>query len=161
MTLGDGIRRNVATISQEERERLRDAFLQLDTTKFYPDGVSYWDKQEEIHKNAHLAGQDVHFGPAFLPWHRELCNRFEALLRDVDPELSLHYWDWTTDPRATPDGSGRIINLFTPEFMGSPSGDAGPPFENFESTEGAEIGNGHDYIMKADVAKIEGDFIST
>src|SRR5262249_40340199 len=45
----------------------------------------------------------------FLPWHRELCNRFEALLRKVDPQLSLHYWDWTTDPRG----------LFTAQFMGS------------------------------------------
>jgi hypothetical protein len=67
MTFGDGIRRNVAMISQEERDRMRDAILQLDTTKFYPDHVSYWDKQEQIHKGAHAAGQDVHGGPAFLP----------------------------------------------------------------------------------------------
>jgi hypothetical protein len=61
--------------------------------KSYPDGVTYWDKQEEIHKNAHAAGQDVHGGPAFLPWRREPCNRLEALLREVDAAVSLHYWD--------------------------------------------------------------------
>src|SRR5437588_2752771 len=160
MTLGDGIRRNVAMISQEERDRLRDAFLQLDTTKFYPDGVSYWDKQEDIHKDAHAGGQDVHGGPAFLVWHRELTNRLEGLLREVDPQLSLHYWDWTTDPRATPDGAGGLVNLFTPQFMGSDGsdginripadggGDAGLPLQNFESTEGAETGNGHDHIWR-------------
>jgi tyrosinase len=93
MAIGDGIRRNVAKISSTERYRLMYAFLALDTTKFYPDGVSYWDKQEDVHKNAHAAGQDVHSGPAFLPWHRELCNRLEGLLREVDPALSLHYWD--------------------------------------------------------------------
>ena len=29
MALGDGIRRNLATVSKEERDRLRDAILQL------------------------------------------------------------------------------------------------------------------------------------
>ena len=72
MAIGDGIRRNIATISQAERDRFRDAILQLDMTKIYPDGVSYWDKQDQIHQATH-----VHGGPSFLPWHRELCNRFE------------------------------------------------------------------------------------
>src|SRR6266849_1262839 len=153
MALGDGIRRNVAKISQAERDLLLDAFLKLDMPpNVYPDGVTYWDKQEDIHKNAHEAGQNVHFGPAFLAWHRELCNRLEALLRGVHPELSLHYWDWTTDPRATPDGVGGVLNLFTPQFMGSDQGYAGTPFQNFESTEKTETLDGgdgiHDHIWR-------------
>jgi hypothetical protein len=135
MAIGDGIRRNVATISQAERYRLMYAVLALDTIKVYPDGVSHWNKQEDIHKDAHAGGADVHGGPAFMPWHRELCNRFEALLREVDPALSLHYWDWTTDPRPT---------LLKPEFMGSANGDAGFPLQNFESTEGG----GHTKIWR-------------
>jgi len=129
MALGDGIRRNVAKVSEEERDRLLAAFVALDSIKVYPDGVSYWDKQEQIHKDAHAGGQNVHSGPAFLSWHRELCNRLEALLREVDSELSLHYWDWTTDPRASDDGAGGTTNLFSATFMGSSSGDAGPPLE--------------------------------
>jgi hypothetical protein len=117
MPLGDGIRRNVAKISQQERDRLRDAFLALDTSKFYPDGVSVFDKQEDIHKAGHPGGSDVHSGPAFLPWHRELCNRLESALREVDPEISLHYWDWTTDPRASDNGAGGTTDLFTAQFM--------------------------------------------
>lgn len=136
MVLGDGIRRNVAHISVEERARLRDAILKIDTAKFFPDGISYFDKQEDIHKTAHIGGSDVHGGPGFIPWHRELCNRFEALLREVDSELSLHYWDWTTDPRASPDGMGGTVNLFTEDFMGNSQGDIGDPFPDFESTEG-------------------------
>jgi hypothetical protein len=131
MALGDGIRRNVAQVSAAERARLRDAFIALDTIKVYPDGVTFWDKQEDIHKSAHAGGQDVHSGPGFLPWHRELVNRLEALLREVDPQLSLHYWDWTTDP-TTAGG----VNLFTTDFMGQAHGDVGLPFQNFESTEG-------------------------
>ena len=139
MPIGDGIRRNIATVSVEERTRFRDAIVNmddaLDPAVLFPDGVTFWDKQEESHVAAHVAGGDVHGGPAFLAWHRELCNRFEQLLRAVDPQLSLHYWDWTTDPRATP-GPGGPVNLMTPDFMGNANGDAGPPFENFESTEG-------------------------
>jgi hypothetical protein len=144
MALGDGIRRNVAKISQEERNRLIQAFLQLDSTLIYPGGVTYWDKQEDIHKNAHAAGQDVHQGPAFAPWHRELCSRLEALLRKVDPGLSLHYWDWTTDPRASDNGVGGVTNLFNNQFMGGAQGDAGAPLATFESTE-----PGHNFIWRS------------
>ncbi|MFJ7244327.1 tyrosinase family protein [Kitasatospora sp. NPDC098652] len=123
----------MATVTKEERERLRDAFLQLDGGKYvYPDGVTYWDKQEEVHKGAHVAGQDVHGGRAFLPWHRELCYRLEHLLREIDADLSLHYWDWTTDPRLAIGGRAA---LFTPDFMGNAAGDIGLPFPDFETTE--------------------------
>jgi hypothetical protein len=29
--------------------------------------MSYWDKQEDIHKDAHVGGVDVHGGPGFVP----------------------------------------------------------------------------------------------
>src|SRR6516162_6072256 len=106
MALGDGIRRNIATVSPAERNRFRDAIIALhqrffpgDRTDFPAGHVSYWFKQDEIHQATH-----VHGGPAFLPWHRELCNRFEAMLRTIHPRLSLHYWDWTLDPSNMPDG---------------------------------------------------------
>jgi Common central domain of tyrosinase len=133
LTLGDRVRRNIAYVTEEERERLRDAIVRIDSKEFvYPDGVTYFDKQEQIHKNAHVVGRgDIHGGPAFLPWHRELINRFEALLREADPKVTLHYWDWTTNPC----GDSNLINLFTDRFMGSSKGDAGRPFVDFESTE--------------------------
>jgi hypothetical protein len=120
MALGDGIRRDIATVSAAERNRFRDAIIALNQ-KFFPGSrtdfpaghVSYWFKQDEIHQATH-----VHGGPAFLPWHRELCNRFEAMLREIDPDLSLHYWDWNSDPAP----------LFTASFMGSANGDIGEPW---------------------------------
>jgi len=72
-------------------------------------------------------------------------NRLEQLLREVDPGLSLHYWDWTTDPRSTAGGRAA---LFTPAFMGNANGDAGHLLNNFESTEDAEISNGHPKIWR-------------
>jgi len=124
--LGDGIRRNIATVSKEERDLLIDAIKQLNQVFYSPAGsradfpaghVSYWFKQDEIHQSSH-----VHGCPAFLPWHRELCNRFEALLRTIHPELSLHYWDWNLDPSNMPDGQGGTINLFDVDFMGNADG---------------------------------------
>jgi hypothetical protein len=145
MALGDGIRRDIAKVSDEERNRFISAIVKLDTTKFFPDGVSYWDKQEDIHKNAHFNGVDVHSGPAFIPWHRVIVNRLEQLLREVDPALSLHYWDWTTDPRSTAGGRAA---LFTDVFMDNDDGEVSHLLNNFESTEDAEINNGHAKIWR-------------
>jgi hypothetical protein len=125
MALGDGIRRNIASIDPSERALLRDALIALNHRFFpgtrndsIPGGVSWWFKQDEIHQATH-----VHRGPEFLPWHRELVNRFEEMLRQIDPRLSLHYWDWTQDPRDIPNanlggGATGTLNLFTPDFMG-------------------------------------------
>ncbi len=88
------MRRNVAGISQAERDRLRDAFVQLNTQIIYPGGPSKWAIQDAIHQETHVHGVEL-----FLLRYRELCNRIEAMIRKVDPELSLHYWDWSTNPR--------------------------------------------------------------
>ena len=125
MALGDGIRRNIAHVSDVERTRLKSAIVALNT-RFYPDGVSKWVKQDRIHQATH-----VHTVPSFLPWHRELVNRFEQLIREVDPELSLHYWDWTDDITAADDGSGGTVDLLTSAFMGGTSGVIGDPFSSF------------------------------
>ena len=140
MALGDGIRRNLAQVDPSERALLRDAFLELNRRFFpgirtdsIPGGVTWWFKQDEIHQSTH-----VHGGPEFVPWHREIVNRLEAMLRQINPQLSLHYWDWTQDPRSIPNanlGGGTIgtLNLFTPNFMGyggATSQVIGPPWQN-------------------------------
>lgn len=125
MALADGIRRNIATVDPIERAMLRDALIELNHRVFpgnrtdpVPGGVSWWFKQDEIHQATH-----VHVGPEFVPWHREIVNRLEEMLRQINPQLSLHYWDWTQDPRAIPNanlggGLTGILNLFTVDFMG-------------------------------------------
>ena len=110
------IRRNIAHLTPAEREHFVDVIRQVDLLS-YSDGVSYWDKQDQIHQVTHNHG-----GNSFLPWHRELCNRFEKLLQQVDPDVALHYWDWTEDPRAADDGQGGTVNLFSPTLFGTDDG---------------------------------------
>ena len=125
MALGDGIRRNIAHVDPAERALLRAALVEMNH-RFFPGQrgdpiaghVSWWFKQDEIHQATH-----VHNGPEFVPWHREIVNRMEQMLRAINPQLSLHYWNWTQDPRAIPNanlggGNTGILNLFTPDFMG-------------------------------------------
>jgi hypothetical protein len=140
MALGDGIRYNIASVEPAERTLLRDAMLELNRRFFpgsrtdaVPGGVSLWFKQDEIHQATH-----VHGGPEFLPWHREIVNRYEEMLRQVNPLLSLHYWDWTQDPTNIPNanlggGLTGTLNLFTLDFMGygGPTPQPiGPPWQN-------------------------------
>ena len=123
-----GIRKNISQVSDNEKDNLKNAFVALNTIDFrfpgerydkpFAGGVSYWFKQDEIHRATH-----VHGGPAFLTWHRELCNRLEGLLalasqKLVNEKISLHYWDWNEDPKY----------LFTSKFMGNPQGEAGEPW---------------------------------
>src|ERR1035438_9578476 len=79
--LGDGIRRDITTISDEERTLFVNAIRTLDdaTSSFVygnnagneaadaSGNITYWDMQEQIHKDAHFHGIDVHAGPAFVP----------------------------------------------------------------------------------------------
>lgn len=125
MALGDGIRRNIAHVDPAERAMLRDALIAVNHRYFpgsrtdaVPGGVSWWFKQDEIHQATH-----VHGGPEFLPWHRVIVNRLEEMIRQINPQLSLHYWDWTQDPTAIPDanlggGATGTLSLFIADFMG-------------------------------------------
>ena len=154
------VRRNVATVSKEERDRLRDAILGLDKIDALRTGISWWDMQHLIHERTH-----VHDGPAFLTYHRHLTNRFEALLQRVDPGVALHYWDWQTDPRRSPDGRGGFVNLFDEEFMGTASGQMGQPFKVLSSSPRAQIvrslraGTPRDFrgAIGSDLDAIQGD----
>ncbi len=111
------IRRNIAHLTQAEREHFVDVIRQVDLLTYAADGVSYWDKQDQIHQHTHNHG-----GNSFIPWHRELCNRFEALLQQVDPNIALHYWDWTQDPRAADNGQGGTVDLMTSTLFGTSNG---------------------------------------
>src|SRR5262249_16041518 len=48
------------------------------------------------HYDSFASGQ-AHAGPAFLAWHREFLLQFEQALQQVNPNVTIPYWDFTVD----------------------------------------------------------------
>lgn len=82
------IRRNIAHLTDAKRDAYIAAVAAADQRFWSGGNVSYWDFQDQAHQTTH-----VHNGPKFLLWHRELCNRYEKLLQQINPDVALHYWD--------------------------------------------------------------------
>ncbi len=112
-------RKNAATASLAERNAYVAAVIKIatDPALVFPGGDSYWHTQQEIHRygptNRHGTGNPFVPSVAFLPWHREYINRYEALLQEADPKLKLLYWNWNDHPVSGP------LDLFTSTFMGA------------------------------------------
>ena len=80
------VRRNIAHVSASERRRHINTVVAADQ-RFWPGGpVSYWDFQDLAHQATHIHSEPSLDVPRFLLWHRELCNRYEKLLQEIDPE---------------------------------------------------------------------------
>lgn len=79
-------RKNFLELTEDERNRLAAAFNAI-----YADGTikGHADHHEEYFFKG------IHFGPAFLPWHRHMLMMIEQALQAVDPTVMLPYWDWT------------------------------------------------------------------
>lgn len=117
-------RRNAADpgVSAADLNEYRDAIIAAGTMLPYqfPDGSSYFDKQDAVHQHVSGNGENfAHGSDGFLPWHREFLNRYEILLREAYPKVTLFYWEWRTDPRSYP----ALTTL-----LGSFSGAIGAPF---------------------------------
>ena len=120
------IRKNAATLTQDEINRFTNAVKVLKSTiNLASDGtpISMYDQFVATH----LGGFDVagrpdpikggnfanpgHMGASFLPWHREFLHQFENMLQVVDPTVTIPYWDYT-------DRSATQNIIFKDNFMG-------------------------------------------
>lgn len=121
--LGDEVtkpRRNGASATLAQRTRFINAVNHLNSTKFYVNStllqsISYWDNQDQIHRS-----MPEHTDDAFNPWHREMINRFEQLLKEYDPRVTLMYWNWVTDPSSTLSFMGAYGSLSSATRVGAP-----------------------------------------
>ena len=85
-------RKNVEHLSDDELRRLRAAVAQMKSLDgYYLDERSFawWAR---IHAN-----QCQHGWEEFLTWHRVYLYLFEKQLQDIDPTVTLPYWDWPAD----------------------------------------------------------------
>ncbi|MFV0128549.1 tyrosinase family protein [Streptomyces sp. HMX112] len=102
-------RKNQRDLTRTERRKFVGAVLELKRGGVYDDFV-------RTHIDYYSADGDAglrvaHMAPSFLPWHRQYLLEFERSLREVDPTVTVPYWDWTRDN--TPAAS-----LWGEDFMG-------------------------------------------
>lgn len=102
-----GCRKNIVRLTVAERQAFTNAVNELRASGRYQAYV-------EQHRGAMGHG---HLGPAFFPWHREYLRRFEEELQDIDPSVSVPYWDWTRDNL---NASGTESFLWRADLMGGP-----------------------------------------
>ncbi|KAK0398547.1 hypothetical protein QR680_002641 [Steinernema hermaphroditum] len=121
------IRKEYRMLSDEERENLNKAMNNLKQKMI--DNVTAWDLHTLIHYPDSAPG--AHWGPAFLPWHREFLRQFEQALQNEVPGVSLPYWDSTLD-NGLPDPSDSV--MWTDELLGNGNGYVKTgPFKNWDT----------------------------
>jgi tyrosinase len=83
-------RQNLDCMSDQEIDRLRNAFRTLYKLDDEPEDRRSYNNQALIHQNHCQHGWE-----RFLPWHRAYLYEFEQNLQDFDRDIMLPYWDWT------------------------------------------------------------------
>jgi tyrosinase len=89
------VRKSASRLTAEEKARFVAALIELKRQGHY-------DHLVHIHHKAmmELRVDPAHGGPAFLPWHRYYLRHLELDLQQIDPSVTIPYWDWIHD-RAT------------------------------------------------------------
>ncbi|UMM11436.1 hypothetical protein L5515_000726 [Caenorhabditis briggsae] len=123
--LQKSVRKEYRMLTDDERNRLHAAFRALKNNGEY-------DRIGRIHSQMSAAG-GAHSGPAFLPWHREFVKRVEFALRQVDPSVSLPYWDSTLDS-GLPRPADTI--MFSEYLVGGTGLVSNGPFTNWRTLAG-------------------------
>lgn len=99
------VRRNMLTLSDEDRERFLDAFQTLQhmtaddcVAKF---GLDCRPLAYFVNIHLQLAGgrgtDKLHDGMGFLSQHVGLTSSFERSLQSIDPRITVPYWDFTKE----------------------------------------------------------------
>ena len=104
-----GMRKNQATLSLQEKQNFVNALLALKTNGTYDQYVQM--HVDAMARSTPQGGNAAHRGPAFLPWHREYLRRFELELQNIDPTVTIPYWDWTVDNSIS-------SSIWSPDLMG-------------------------------------------
>ncbi|HEY6924109.1 MAG TPA: tyrosinase family protein [Steroidobacteraceae bacterium] len=105
------VRKNIDSLSAEELCALRGALSEMrghDDFVMDERSFAYWAR---LH-----ATNCQHGWEEFLPWHRLYLYNFELALQDVDPSVTVPYWDWAAyhdqDQTTTTPDSGIIPAAF-------------------------------------------------
>jgi tyrosinase len=81
----------------------------------------------------------LHNNGAFLPWHRGYLLQVENRLREISPNITIPYWDWSRSPRISQDS---IWGAEPGQFSGNGGADGCVTDGPFGSESGFEMTNG-------------------
>ncbi|XP_071121460.1 tyrosinase-like protein 2 [Mytilus edulis] len=109
------IRRECRALTREEFKEMVDAINALKKDKSMSPNV--YDYIADYHTNE--AVNSVHFGSNFFGWHKMYILKFEELLRKVNPNVTLCYWDSRLDHHMK---DPKKSMMFTSEFFGDARG---------------------------------------
>jgi tyrosinase len=86
------LRQSVTQLSAPDLERFRTA---MEAFKQRGDNKGY-----EYFANWHWVAFSLceHHNDLFLPWHRGYLYHFELALQDIDPEVTIPWWNWMDEP---------------------------------------------------------------
>ncbi len=89
------IRKNYQEMTQSEKNELVDAFYQLRNGADLINNLATFHNNNfnAIHYNLPAAPQN----DVFLAWHRRQIFEVEQAMQDINPNLSIPFWDWRTD----------------------------------------------------------------
>ena len=88
------VRKEWRSMTQIERCRYVTVVHTASTTQPWK---TCYDALIEIHRVQFGAG--IHQRPFFLPWHRWYILSLENLLRQIDCNVTVPYWDWSLEPQ--------------------------------------------------------------
>ena len=103
------VRKEIRDLSPQEVQNFIQA-LRTMHRKSSIDTPSQYDRMVGIHLDHAM---EAHGQPLFFPWHRKYLLEFEAALQEIDPSVTLPYWDWTIDSQS-PENS----IIFKKEYFG-------------------------------------------
>ena len=86
------LRQSVTQLSAAELSRFRTV---MGTFVARPDNKGF-----QYFANWHGVAFDLcqHHNDFFLPWHRGYLYHFELALQDIDPEVTVPWWNWMDEP---------------------------------------------------------------
>ncbi|MDX1456390.1 MAG: tyrosinase family protein [Marinobacter sp.] len=86
------LRKEINALTDTELQRLRSAMSQLQAAA----GAQSYQYLAGLHGLPNPS-HCPHNLPEFLPWHRLYILEFEQALQRFEPEVTLPYWDWTSE----------------------------------------------------------------
>ncbi|HLM20648.1 MAG TPA: tyrosinase family protein, partial [Propionibacteriaceae bacterium] len=80
------LRKNFVFLTTSERTRLASGFNAVNASGF----LATLTSQHSANFNS-----GIHWGSAFLPWHRWFLRRLEQEMQSAQPGVMIPFWDWT------------------------------------------------------------------